>query len=775
MFGIGGWIMQTRVKVSVRALVEYVYRSGSIDESFRTMATLHEGTKAHQHIQESYTERDRKEVQLEGELFHGELILAIEGRCDGLLHGQDGSVTIEEIKSTAGALSDITEDTHPVHWAQAMCYAYMYAVQDSLNELIVRLTYVQVATQEQKQFTRSVIRPELEALMQELAEGYAPYAWLQLQHAEERNHSCKALSFPFAGYRQGQRKLAGAVYKSVTDRKRLFAKAPTGTGKTISTIFPAVKAMGEGELDRFFYLTAKTITRTAAEEALLLLESKGLRLRSVTITAKEKVCFQEEARCQKEHCEYADGYFDRINGAVLDVLAHEKRLTRELLERYARKHRVCPFEYSLEVAYAADAVICDYNYVFDPRVSFKRLPEEVKRRTALLVDEAHNLVDRGREMFSAELTKTPFLELQRLWKDTPVGAAAKSVNAFFIAYRKAAGEQRSVVSESYPAELPPLLEQFAAEAERTLAGSRPGGGEALQLLQEAYFAVQRLLRIAEGYGEPYVTYAELGKTEVRLKLFCLDPSTLLRGMGKGYRSQVFFSATLSPLSYYRDMLGGEADDYVMTIPSPFSREQLEVQLLPVSTRYRDRADTKASIAAALHRLLRVHEGNVLVFFPSYDYLNEVLESFQEMGEGQAARLLVQQSTMSEEERESFLAAFVADADERIAAFAVMGGIFSEGIDLVGDRLTGVVVVGVGLPQVGLEREIMKGYFDRAGRNGFDYAYVYPGMNKVLQAGGRLIRTEQDRGTLLLVDDRFLQPKYQQLLPEEWKPCTVIRA
>ncbi len=764
--------MVTRVNVSVRALVEYAYRGGSIDESFRATASLQEGTKAHQRVQGEYGEQDRKEVQLEGEFVYEELTFAVEGRCDGLLLAEDGEATIDEIKSTASPLSAIEEHSHPAHWGQALCYAYLYAAREGLETLNVRLTYVQLPTMEEKRFVRRVDGTELERTMRELAKAYAPFARVQLRHREARDRSCKALTFPYASYRQGQRKLAGAVYKSIVDRKRLFAKAPTGTGKTISTLFPAVKAIGEGELDRVLYLTARTTTRSAAEEALARMEANGLTLRSATLTAKEKICFQEQPRCRKEHCEYADGYYDRINEAMLDLLSNETRLTRDVFETYARKHRVCPFEFSLDAAYTADAVVCDYNYIYDPRIAFKRVPEEAKRRTALLVDEAHNLVDRGREMFSAELAKASFLQLYRLHKKDGVGAAAKTVNDFFLAYRKAAGERRRIVTERYPEELPPLVERFRDEAERALASGRPGGEEEPTLMLDTYFAAVSFLRVLERYSEAYITYAEAEKTDVRMKLFCLDPSASLRGMGKGYRAQVYFSATLSPLSYYRETLGGEEEDYALAVPSPFLREQLEVQVLPVSTRFRDRERTKAPIAAAIRRMIEALRGNALVFFPSYDYLLGVLEAFEADGPIEA-RILVQRSGMSEEERESFLAAFQAGGERSTVAFAVMGGIFSEGVDLVGERLTGVAIVGVGLPQMGLERDAIKSYFDRTGRNGFDFAYVYPGMTKVLQAGGRLIRTEEDRGVLLLVDDRFLRPHYQRLLPEEWKSHAVL--
>lgn len=585
--------------------------------------------------------------------------------------------------------------------------------------------------------------------------------------------------------------------------------------------------MGEGRLDHLVYLTAKTITRTAAEDAFALMEKGGLHLHVVTLTAKDKICFQEEVRCTKEHCPYADGYYDRINGALLDMLRSETRMTRAVIEQYAYKHRVCPFEMSLDAAYAADAMIGDYNYIFDPRISLKRLFEERKRHTAVLVDEAHNLVDRGREMYSAELNKGDYLQLMRGYKmlNPALSSAAKAVNDWLLALRKKV-EQRTpaagndvdrvsateltlsfgvpeeaeasegvqqekwepfgngqAVSRELPDSLITLLEPFVFEAERELGAFATGRGEdsVHKLLTDAYYGTQHVLRIAKLYDERFITIVECFKSEVRVKQLCLDPSLLLRQAGKGFRAHIFFSATLSPLPYYVEMLGGlPVEDFTLTIPSPFKRDQLDVQVMPLSTRYRDREQSIQPIAAMLLEISTAGQGNMLVFLPSYDYMNKVFERFESLlGEHSEAasprlRTIVQTSAMPEEEREAFLQAFQADQEGSLIGFAVMGGIFSEGIDLVGERLTGVVVVGVGLPQIGMERDVMRDYYEQSGRNGFHYAYVYPGMNKVQQAGGRLIRSENDKGTLVLVDDRYLLQPYHRLLPEEWQHFTVRR-
>ncbi|MGO4499454.1 ATP-dependent DNA helicase [Paenibacillus sp. 2RAB27] len=768
------------VQISVRSLVEYVFSSGSIDAEFRSSKALRDGTKAHQRLQKQYGESDQHEVYVSAEIAHEGLLFVIDGRCDGLLNGTDDGdmLTVDEIKSTSGDIALIEENSYPVHWAQAMCYAYMVAHDRGRSHMRVQMTYTQVDTEETRHFVREAAYDELEQFVQEVIQNYYPYAQMKFDHEQRRNQSIKELQFPFPQYREGQRKLVGAVYKTIQDGHKLFAKAPTGIGKTMSTLFPSVKAMGEGVLQRFFYLTAKTITRTAAEEAFYLLQDKGLQLQVVTLTAKDKVCLKDEVKCTPAHCEFADGYYDRVNEAVLDLLRQETVMTRSVIETYARKHRVCPFEFSLDVAYAADAVICDYNYIFDPRVNLKRLFEEQKRKTALLIDESHNLVDRAREMYASELHKSVFLTLQREFKGASkeLHDAAKAINAYFIALRKQVGDREMMVESGLPESLLVHVEAFIGVAEKELARSA-GGNPVSAVLLDAYFAAQNFVRISKLYDERYVTLAVNDRNEVSVKLVCLDPSHLLRQMGKGYRAHVFFSATLSPLSYFMDMLGAGEDDYSVTVPSPFAKEQLEVFVQPLSTRYQDRENSRTQIARSIYELVTGRAGNYLVFFPSYAYMSSVYEAFTDLV-GEAAdesqlHVLVQQTKMTEEEREHFLSAFQAGAEMTLVGFAVMGGIFSEGIDLVGDRLTGVVVVGVGLPQLGPERNLIKDYMERTGKNGYDYAYVYPGMNKVQQAGGRLIRSETDHGVLLLIDDRYLQPRYQRLLPEEWRDYKVL--
>ncbi|RLQ94078.1 ATP-dependent DNA helicase [Falsibacillus albus] len=753
--------MMEAIRISVRTLVEYVFKRGSIDQRFKAPSSLLEGTKAHQKIQKDYVEGDESEVFLQMVLPMGHLHFHIEGRCDGLLHSEK-IVTIDEIKSTSLDLDEISEETFPVHWAQAKCYAYMYASQNNLEEIQVQLTYYQIHTGDRKNFRRVYQLDELEVFIHEVAKEYMPFAALQSDHEKKKQESFQMLEFPYSSYRKGQRKFAGAVYKTILDEKNLLANAPTGIGKTMSTIFPAVKAMGEGVLSRIFYLTAKTITRTVAEQAFHDLGKSGLHLKSITLTAKDKVCFKEETICQKDYCEFADGYYDRINGAMLDILANETQMTRSVIEAYARKHRVCPFEFSIDLAYTVDAVIGDYNYVFDPRVSLKRYLEEQKSKTVLLIDEAHNLVDRARDMFSAELTKSAFLTLKREYKGIHHGIfqAAKEINQYFIDLKKKCSVQHGIIKLELPEDFLPLVETFIEEAEKELPHRQN------EVLLDAYFSALSFQRISKLYDGQYMTYAEASRNDVTLKLFCLDPSSNLQKMAKGFRSKIFFSATLSPTRYFQDLLGLTNEDYMIKVPSPFDEEQLELFIQPLSTRYHDREASVLPIIHTIQSLLESKKGNYLVFFPSYRYMEVVHEAYCELHP--TTQVIKQEAGMPESVREEFLLRFSDENKETLLGFTVLGGIFSEGIDLKGDRLNGVVIVGVGLPQLSAEREMIKDHFEAGDKPGYDYSYVFPGMNKVLQAGGRLIRSESDRGTIILIDDRFLQRKYQSLLPDHWR-------
>ncbi|WP_129689001.1 ATP-dependent DNA helicase [Gottfriedia acidiceleris] len=757
--------MENCIKVSVRTLVEYAHTAGSINVTYKSSVSLIEGTKAHQKIQREYGEQDVKERPISGTITLDQLVFQIEGRCDGLLL-KDDQFIIEEIKSTMKDLNEINEDSYPVHWAQAKVYGYFICEELQLEKITLRLTYINILTEQKISYDLLFTKDELTNYLYKMLEIYYPFAKWKYDHIELRNQTIKELNFPFPSFRKGQRKLAGAVYQTIQEGNNLFAVAPTGIGKTVSTIFPTVKSIGENSINRMFYLTSKTITRTVAEEAFKRMTDQGLCINCTTITAKDKICFKEETMCQKDYCEFANGYYDRINDAVLDILSSEKALTREKIEEYARKHTVCPFEYSLDLLNSSDAIICDVNYIFDPRVSLKRLFDEHKRSSVLLIDEAHNLVDRAREMYSASLFKSKFLELKNRYKNLKdeLYAIINEINKRFIELRKKWKDVVTPVSKEIDGDLLELLHTFNEIVEIKL--QEMDEDENKQLLLDTYFESLNFVKMAEFFDENYVCYYELYKSEVHLKLFCLDPSKVVNDIIKRFRSTIYFSATLTPIQYFQDMLGDQSRDYTISIDSPFHREQLEVTIDPLSTRYQDRERNLERLIDSVYKEITKRKGNYLVFYPSYQYLIQSVDLFKKKYPN--IKTIVQENGMTEIEREEFLLQFDSLNEETLVGFAVLGGIFSEGIDLKGDRLNGVVVVGVGLPQICLERNILKEHFNLVGKNGYYYAYVFPGMNKVMQAGGRVIRSESDEGTLLLIDDRYKSALYQSLLPEEWK-------
>jgi len=761
--------LKQKIRVSVRNLVEFILRTGDIDSGFVGTSNNRalEGTRIHKKVQNASGGNYESEVILRYDIEYEDYILSLEGRADGIIKDKD-AVTIDEIKSTTSPLEKIDEDFNPLHWAQAKCYAFIYAEENRLSSINVQLTYYQIDTDEIKRIVKEFRFEELKQFFFDLIEKY--FIWTEMQHKWniKRDISIKELSFPHKNYRKGQRELAVAAYKTIVNGKKLYAQAPTGIGKTISTVFPAVKAMGEGHISKIFYLTAKTITRTVAGEAFSLMREKGLHIKTVVLTAKDKICFKEKATCNPESCEYAKGHYDRVNDAIMDILTNEDELNREIIEKYAQKHCVCPFEFSLDLTLWADAVICDYNYVFDPSVSLKRFFAEKGGDYAFLIDEAHNLVDRAREMYSSELYKKPFLDFKREVKATypKLSKALNKINQYMLDIKKKCNSDGYYIKEEFDSEIYFHLKKFITECEEYLLKNK--NAENYEEYLNLYFDALAFIRICELYDDRYITYAEKANGDIKLKLYCLDPSHLLKETLRKGRAAIFFSATLIPMDYHKYILGGEDDDYTIYLNSPFPIENRCILVADsISTKYRDREGSYLDIVEYISSVLNAKKGNYLIFFPSYQYMNKVYELFTE--KYPEYETYIQEPDMTEEEREDFLELFELDKDKNVIGFCVLGGIFSEGIDLKHDRLIGVIIVGVGLPQICLERDIIRDYFNKVNNLGYEYSYMYPGMTKVLQAAGRLIRTEEDRGIILLLDERFVYSNYQRLFPREWFP------
>lgn len=759
---------ETIIRISVRSLVEFILREGDIDN--RVSGSMEKdamllGGKIHRKIQSRMGTNYTAEVPLKIQMPCDGFVLQIEGRADGVLK-DDGKVLIDEIKGILRSLEHL-EAPVPVHLAQAKCYAYIYAVQNSLKCIDVQMTYCQMETEEIRRFCREFEFQELQTWFQDLVTQYEKWAKFEIEWRNVRNDSIRQIEFPFP-YREGQRDLVVSVYRTILRKKKLFIQAPTGVGKTMATVFPAVRAVGEGLGEKIFYLTAKTIMRTVAEQAFSLLKEKGLLYKTITLTAKEKICFCEEAECNPDACPYAKGHFDRVNDAVFDLITHSGDWSREVLEEQAKKHMVCPFEMSLDVSNWADAVICDYNYAFDPQAHLKRFfSESGKGEYLFLIDEAHNLVERGREMYSASLYKEDLLEVRKLVKaeDPKLAKGLSECNQQFLELKRECEHYQILKSVSHIAlklmNVLSKLEDYLEECK---------DAEKKKRVLDFYFAVRSFLNVHDIMDENYVIFSEMMEDgRFQIKLFCVNPAVNLQNYLEQGNSTIFFSATLLPVHYYKKLLSVEKDDYAVYAHSSFPQENKFLFIgTDVSTRYTRRGEsTYQRFARYIAVMAEQKKGNYMAFFPSYRFLEEVHTCFLECVDHEVDSIC-QVSYMDEEQREEFLEEFEQEREKSLVAFCVMGGIFSEGIDLTDDKLIGAVIAGTGLPQVCTEREILKQYFNAADMDGFDYAYLYPGMNKVLQSAGRVIRTESDRGVILLLDDRFRAMRYREVFPREWQ-------
>lgn len=760
------------VRISVRNLVEFILRNGDLVSGSGTSdkEAMLKGSRLHRKIQKQMGSHYQPEVSLKKDTEYDDLILRVEGRADGIFL-QDEQFCIDEIKGVYKKL-ELMEEPVLVHRAQALCYAWIYLDAHDLEKIDIQMTYAHLDTEVIKRFRETLTRAELKQWYEELTDSYHKWLAYQIEWRKKRNESMENLEFPFA-YRKGQRKMVSGIYHAISKKEQIFIQAPTGVGKTMSAVFPAVRAIGQGMAETVFYLTARTITRTVAQDAFEILRDRGLLFKVITITAKEKLCFCDKPECDPEKCPYAKGHYDRINDAVYELWTTEQSFDRETLLRHAQKWQVCPFEMSLDLAIWMDGVICDYNYVFDPNVCLKRFfGENVSGNYLFLIDEAHNLVDRGREMYSASICLNDVIETrkfvkpysQKLWKK--LGKVKKQMEEL----RQNCGEWK--VQENAGV-LPISLLSVQGELDQLLEESP--AQEVVDGILDFYFEVRDFLNISELVDDNYVVYTAFDENgRFYMKLFCVNPAeNLQKCLDKG-NSTVFFSATLLPLQYYRKMLSTRSENFGMYVESPFEQKKRCLMICrDVSSKYTRRGyEEYRKIAEYIARMSWQKKGNYMVFFPSYRLMEDVYQVYQDEFSVSWVRCISQHASMTELEREEFLEEFTEETEETLVGFCVMGGIFSEGIDLIGDRLIGAAVVGTGLPQVNCEREILKGYYDEKGEQGFDYAYRYPGMNKVLQAAGRVIRTKEDTGAILLMDERFLNRDYRNLFPREWNDaCT----
>lgn len=801
------------IHISVRSLVEFLMREGDIDSTSslgNALNAMQEGSRLHRMIQGEQTEKNETyeaEVTLTDTFYFPEgkydidalrhkcpaestspfdFALQIEGRADGVLDTKE-AVTIEEIK---GMYYDVTklEEPVPVHLAQAKSYAYLYLrkheMSDPGQKVTVQLTYISLDTQERMYFHKQYTFAALEEWFFALLEEYRKWAVLIITHLEKRNHSLQELTFPYE-YRKGQRRTAAYVYRTIEAGKKLYLQAPTGSGKTLAVIFPTLKAIGLSKADHLYYLTAKTITRKAAEDAFNILHAHGLYFSTLVLTAKSRICplsSREDSRanhCRPDQCPYAKGHYDRINDALYEALSNYQTFDRNLVQFLAEKHQVCPFEFSLDISDFCDGVICDYNYVFDPSVHLQRFVygEEISD-TVLLIDEAHNLPDRARNMFSAVLSESAFVQAKKDLKAlSSASYILKVCNALLRYLKKRKEDYLSETGGKWRkaedlGSFCTLLKEFNGAMEEYFSDPKEKE-EINENLRQLYFDIRRFLNAYERSGSHYLNYEEINDDkDYVIHIFCADPSKDLKETLKKTKASIFFSATLLPMDYYRKLLCAEEDDLTAYAQSVFdeSRRQILITSDLISL-YQARSEAMYQRCAAyIKEMCASHSGNYLVFFPSFLFMDQVSYYLKE---SENLELLKQEKGMREADKEDYLEAFAEKREEgkSLCGLAVLGSVFSEGINLEKEQLVGVMVIGTGIPQISNQSNVLQTYFDENGGMGFAYAYTYPGMAKILQAAGRLIRTEEDTGVLLLADKRLSSYRYQNMFPPEWKQRT----
>ena len=761
--------MEKYLTLSVHQLVDFLLRTGDIDNRVFNRSSMTEGSRLHSVYQSKQSSNYLAEFPLKMSFNVDEVNIVLEGRADGIIKRSESEYVIDEIKTTVEDLKIFHDDNLEWHLGQAKCYAYMFAKQTNLEYIGIKLTYIRQGKEKEQLVDSYVFNIlELEQFVVKLLNEYLSFYNIIFNKISKRNESIEALKFPFSKFRQGQRDLAKYTYAMAKKRGRLFAEAPTGIGKTISTLFPFTKALKDDDNSKIFYLTAKTSGRESAHQAVKLLKENGLSLSDIMITAKDKICFCKGQACNPEECPYAKGYYNKIQTVLRYAILNYDDFDLQTITQLAYENQICPFEFELDLSLFMDVIICDYNYLFDPISYMKRYFDEDTSSFLVLVDEAHNLVDRSRDMYSASLSYKQFLE------------ARKSVCHSKLHQLKLAMSKMNKMFKEYlvnPKDGNYILDEFYEYTYKTISSfitsmqdiNKNENKEMSKELLEFYLEVNRFSKILEFYNDHFICYYEIHDDDLILHVSCLDASSFLYSSLRRLRGSVLFSATLSPIEYYVDMLGGKKEDAQLILPSPFPVDNLKIIIAPkVSIRYKNRDASYQQVADYIKAFVKNKMGNYFIFLPSYEYLTNLMP-YVDMED---VDVYEQDRGMSDEDKEAFLTNFKPHPERTTLGFVIVGGAFGEGIDLVSDRLIGAVIVGIGMPKINFVSDQIMKYYDSKEQSGYNYAYLNPGMNKVMQALGRVIRSETDRGAVLLIDERYLTNDYRDLFKSEWRKYEV---
>ena len=760
------------IQLSVHQLVDFLLRTGDIDNRVFNRSTMMEGSRLHSFYQSEQTNDYLSEYALKATIVKNEIEIQLEGRADGIIEKRDGTWMIDEIKTTVMDLEEFFQENREWHLGQAKCYAFMLAKEKNLESVEIRLTYIRQGKEKDrlaKYFTCSSY--DLEQYVNSLLDEYITFHNIIFRKQEDRDESLKTLSFPFDKYRQGQKQISKYCYSIAKNGGILFCEAPTGIGKTISTLFPFIKSIELDDKEKIFYLTAKGSGKENAYNAIKILKEKGLKLSQIVITAKDKVCFCKDKACNPDECPFAKGYYNKIQTVLSYALVNYSNFDLKVIEQLAYENGVCPFELELDLSLFCDVIVCDYNYMFHPTAYMKRYFDEDSSHYLALIDEAHNLVDRSRDMYSASLSYKDFLKVRKSVRHSKLPKLKNQLakmNRLFKDLLLMYVDGENVVSD-FPDELYKVFNSFVTAIQDI---SKDNSDQVSKELMDFYIDVNQFLKISELISDKYLVYADKQDEEnIELNIYCMDASEFLYKILKSIKGSVFFSATLTPLKYYMDTLGGDSTfDPSVVLPSPFPKENLKILIAPkVSIRQKDRAASYTKVKDYIEAFVSSKVGNYFVYVPSYEYL----ENLTSIIDFKDYDIYIQEKDMNEKERQEFLLKFQSNPEKTTIGFVVIGGAFGEGIDLISDRLIGAVIVGIGLPRINFKSDKMAEYFNFIGLPGYSYAYTNPAMNKVMQAIGRVIRSEYDRGAVLLIDDRYMNRDYKQLFKEEWKTYDVV--